>query len=119
MNPTQALLVVLQRTGATLANACSEALQVLDQDESAPAKTPLPTGGADQPLLTVQDVCGWFKVEPSWVYDEVQAERLPFIRIGRQSLRFRQVELEQFLADSRDRQLKRNRRAPGELEPLD
>lgn len=117
MNPTQALLIVLQRTGAAMANACSEALKVLDQEELTPA--PPPATGTGEPLLTVQDVCDWFRVEQSWVYDEVQAERLPFVRIGRQSLRFRTAELEQFLVDARAKQLKRAHRAPGELESLD
>jgi excisionase family DNA binding protein len=58
-----------------------------------------PTGRTDSvdELLTVEDVCAWFKVTRDWVYDEVQARRLPFLRLGRKHLRFRRAELLDYL----------------------
>lgn len=44
-----------------------------------------------------------FKVTRSWVYDEVEAGHLPWIRIGRQSLRFCRSEPRLFL-QARSRQ---------------
>jgi excisionase family DNA binding protein len=89
-----------------------------DPDQRAPAP---PASDADD-LLTVAEVCAWFKVQASWVYDEVQADRLPFVRLGRQHLRFRRGDLRAFLA-ARTRQPVRRTRAPrdpnGGLEPLD
>jgi excisionase family DNA binding protein len=74
-------------------------------------------------LLTVDDVCAWFKVTRSWVYDEVQAGRLPYVRIGRQHLRFRRTELRQFIEAHSRRSLQRRPHSPnpavGGLEPLD
>ena len=52
-------------------------------------------------LLTVQDVCEWFQVTRDWVYDEVEADRLPYLRLGRKHLRFRRAELLAYLEDGR------------------
>jgi len=52
--------------------------------------------GEDQ-LLTVDDVCAWFKVTRDWVYDEVEAGRLPYLRLGRKHLRFLYSELKDYL----------------------
>ena len=51
-------------------------------------------------MLTVDELCAWFKVSKDWVYDEVEANRLPYVRLGRRYLRFRRHELERYL-DSR------------------
>ena len=59
-----------------------------------------PAGDAEE-LLTVEDVCRWFKVGPSWVYDEVEAGRLPFVRLGRKHLRFHPSELREYLQRAR------------------
>jgi excisionase family DNA binding protein len=48
-------------------------------------------------MLTVEELCGWFKVSKDWVYDEVEARRLPYVRLGRRHLRFRRRELQQYL----------------------
>lgn len=73
-------------------------------------------------LLTVKDVCAWFKVPSSWVYDEVEAGRLPYIRIGRQSLRFSRRELLLFLRARSHQPLQRRPRPPRSpndgLEPI-
>ena len=55
----------------------------------------------EQRLLTVEDVCRWFAVTKDWVYDEVEAGRLPFIRLGRKHLRFQKHELDRYLAARR------------------
>jgi excisionase family DNA binding protein len=77
----------------------------------------------DDELLTVDEVCAWFKVATSWVYDEVEAGRLPYVRIGRQHLRFRRSELRQFIESRRRQPLARRPRPPISttrgLEPLD
>jgi excisionase family DNA binding protein len=67
-----------------------------DQVDMA-AGSPQPSEPAD-PLLTVDDVCGWFRVTKDWVYDEVEARRLPFVRLGRKHLRFRTKDLQVYLA---------------------
>lgn len=48
-------------------------------------------------LLTVNDVCEWFAVTKDWVYDEVEAGRLPYLRLGRKHLRFRRADLVAYL----------------------
>jgi excisionase family DNA binding protein len=68
-------------------------------------------GDVDE-LLTVEDVCAWFKVTRSWVYDEVEAGRLPYVRIGRQSLRFHRSELRLFLQARSCQSLQRRPRSP-------
>jgi excisionase family DNA binding protein len=55
-------------------------------------------GAAGLDLLTVADVCALFKVTKDWVYDEVEAGRLPHVKLGRKHLRFRRHELESYLA---------------------
>jgi excisionase family DNA binding protein len=52
-------------------------------------------------LLTVVDVCELFKVTRDWVYDEVEAGRMPSLRLGRKHLRFRRRDLEEYLAGRR------------------
>ena len=64
-----------------------------------PGSTVAPGPGrtSEDGLLTVDDVCAWFQVTRDWVYDEVEAGRLPYIRLGRKHLRFRRLELTDYL----------------------
>jgi excisionase family DNA binding protein len=79
---------------------------------------------ADDELLTVDDVCAWFQVTRDWVYDEVEAGRLPFLRLGRKNHRFDRGELLGYLKSATGRR-SRSAPPPGEstwtagLEPLD
>ncbi|MBK8078180.1 MAG: helix-turn-helix domain-containing protein [Kineosporiaceae bacterium] len=57
----------------------------------------------DLELLTVADVCTLFQVTKDWVYDEVEAGRLPYVRLGRKHLRFRRLDLASFLSRPEDR----------------
>jgi excisionase family DNA binding protein len=50
----------------------------------------------DLDLLTPDQVCGLLKVRKSWLYDEVEAGRLPHLRLGRQ-LRFRPSDIADYL----------------------
>lgn len=43
-------------------------------------------------LMTPDDVCDLLKVTKDWLYDQVQARRIPHIRLGRH-LRFRHAEM--------------------------
>lgn len=54
----------------------------------------------EEELLTVRDVCAWFKVTRDWVYDEVEAGRLPYLRLGRKHLRFHRADLHDYLRAS-------------------
>jgi excisionase family DNA binding protein len=47
-------------------------------------------------LLTLDELVALLKVRKSWLYDEVEAGRLPAIRLGRQ-LRFRIADVEAYL----------------------
>jgi len=48
-------------------------------------------------LLTVKQVAALFQVKPQWVYDEVEAGRLPSRRLGRRILRFSRADLADYL----------------------
>ena len=61
----------------------------------------------EEELLTVDDVCAWFKVTRDWVYDEVEAGRLPYLRLGRKHLRFDRDELTDYLAAAAGRRPRR------------
>jgi excisionase family DNA binding protein len=43
-------------------------------------------------LITPDDVCALLKVTKDWLYDQVQARRIPHVRLGRH-LRFRRSEV--------------------------
>ena len=58
---------------------------------------PVADGAADLELLTVADVCALFQVTKDWIYDEVEAGRLPYVRLGRKHLRFRRQDLVGYL----------------------
>jgi excisionase family DNA binding protein len=47
-------------------------------------------------LMTPDEVCAYLKINKDWLYDQVQAGRIPHIRLGRQ-LRFRRTELDAYL----------------------
>jgi excisionase family DNA binding protein len=47
-------------------------------------------------LLTLDELVTLLKVRKSWLYDEVEAGRLPAVRLGRQ-LRFRVADVEAYL----------------------
>ena len=74
-------------------------------------------------IMTVDEVCAWLKVTRDWVYDEVEARRIPFVRLGRRHLRFRRTELSDYL-DARTLSPLVRHQPPrwtqaGDLEPLD
>jgi excisionase family DNA binding protein len=78
----------------------------------------------EEELLTVDEVCAWFKVTRAWVYDEVEAGRLPYLRLGRKHLRFRRRELTDYLAAAVRQPAPRARQGSptgidAALEPLD
>lgn len=74
-------------------------------------------------LLTVDDVCAWFKVTRDWIYDEVEAGRLPFLRLGRKHLRFDRGELIHYLKTAAGRPGSRQHTSSvawtADLEPLE
>lgn len=47
--------------------------------------------------MTPDEVCAYLKINKDWLYDQVQARRIPHVRLGRQ-LRFWRSELIEFLA---------------------
>lgn len=47
-------------------------------------------------LLTLHDVVRILQVKPSWVYDAVEGNRLPAVKIGR-FLRFRLEDIQAFI----------------------
>lgn len=51
----------------------------------------------DAPLLRPEDAAELLAVKTSWIYDAVQAGRLPCLRIGRH-IRFTRAMLEDWLA---------------------
>lgn len=48
-------------------------------------------------LYTPEELMDLWQVKKSWIYDEVQTGRLAHIKLGR-SLRFRQADLDAYLA---------------------
>jgi excisionase family DNA binding protein len=50
-------------------------------------------------LLTPDELAGLLKVKVSWIYDQVEAGRLPVLRLNRR-LRFRRSDVHAFLEDS-------------------
>jgi excisionase family DNA binding protein len=51
---------------------------------------------ADLELLTADELCSLLKVKRKWLYVQVQANQIPFARLGRQ-LRFAPREIEAWL----------------------
>jgi excisionase family DNA binding protein len=47
--------------------------------------------------------CAWFKVTRDWIYDEVEAGRLPYLRLGRKHLRLDRGELTHYLKSAAGR----------------
>lgn len=61
-----------------------------------------PTGVRDElDLLDVDDLIVLLKVTKKWVYAEVQAGRLPAIRLGPKYLRFFREDIREYLKRSR------------------
>jgi excisionase family DNA binding protein len=50
----------------------------------------------DLELLTPDQLCSLLHVRKSWIYDQVEAGRLPHLRLGNQ-LRFRRADLAEYL----------------------
>jgi excisionase family DNA binding protein len=50
-------------------------------------------------LLTPDQVCDLLQVRKSWLYDQVEAGRLPHLRLGKQ-LRFRPREIADYLGQA-------------------
>jgi excisionase family DNA binding protein len=50
-------------------------------------------------LIDVDQLCLLWGVKKSWVYDQVEAGRLPVIRLGKQ-LRFREADLAGYLTQA-------------------
>lgn len=50
-------------------------------------------------LLTPDELAGLLKVKVSWIYDQVEAGRLPVLRLNRR-LRFRHADVEAFLDET-------------------
>jgi excisionase family DNA binding protein len=50
-------------------------------------------------LLTPEELADLLKVKMSWIYDQVEAGRLPALRLNRR-LRFRPAEVAAFLEDA-------------------
>src|SRR4051794_36343648 len=51
----------------------------------------------DDELLTVGELCAWFKITEEWVYAEIDAGRLPHVRLSADQLRFRRTDLHLYL----------------------
>jgi excisionase family DNA binding protein len=50
-------------------------------------------------LLTPDELAGLLKVKVSWIYDQVEAGRLPVLRLNRR-LRFRRDDVQTFLLEA-------------------
>lgn len=48
-------------------------------------------------LLTVSDLCETLKVKKDWVYDQVQAGKIPYIRLGGRHLRFSEDAIDEWI----------------------
>jgi len=57
--------------------------------------TPTPAA-AEFELLTPDQLCELFQVKKSWLYDQVEARKLPCVRLGKQ-LRFRRKDVHRYL----------------------
>lgn len=53
----------------------------------------------DLRLIDVDQLCVLWGVKKSWVYDQVEAKKLPAIRLGKQ-LRFRKTDLVGYLTQT-------------------
>ncbi len=53
---------------------------------------------SDRPaLMSVEDLCKWLNVKPSWVYDAVEAGTIPHFKLGRRTLRFDRFDVQEWL----------------------
>jgi excisionase family DNA binding protein len=55
---------------------------------------------APEPLLDVDGLAAWLRTTPAWVYTQVEAGRVPVVRLGRK-LRFDREEIGQWLDERR------------------
>ena len=60
----------------------------------------------DQQFLTPKEVSRLLKVHPSTPYKWVKRNAIPFFRIGEKCLRFRKSDIELFIGDGRDKELR-------------
>jgi excisionase family DNA binding protein len=54
---------------------------------------------AELRLIDVDQLCELWGVKKSWVYDQVEAGKLPAVRLGKQ-LRFRESDLASYLGNA-------------------
>jgi excisionase family DNA binding protein len=48
-------------------------------------------------LMTPDEVVAALQVTKSWLYDQVQAEAIPFVRLGNRHLRFKAAEIHAYI----------------------
>ena len=90
-----------------------------------------PTPAGENPVLlwTVEQVCHALACRRSWLYDQVEARRIPVVRLGRQ-LRFRPDDITHYLtthtqpatapaAGRPSARVPRRRRRSGLVQPTD
>ena len=68
--------------------------------EDEPAKVVVPTGGARQTFLTVDEVAGYLSVESDLIAQWAEAGRLPGLREG-SAWRFNKKEVDEWIASGR------------------
>jgi excisionase family DNA binding protein len=75
---------------------------------------PLPTGAQSSPtsLLHADDVAMMLGVSMAWIYAEVRAGRIPYVRLGRY-VRFRRESIEDWLSEIESGAMCSNSKAPG------
>lgn len=56
------------------------------------APTPKPP-----PLLTVEDVMAWWRIDERTIYEMVRVGEIPAHRVGKRSIRFDRLELQAYL----------------------
>jgi excisionase family DNA binding protein len=52
-----------------------------------------------RPLMTPDQLCEFLQCSKDWLYEQVQAGRIPYVPIGRRSYRFRPEDIETWLAE--------------------
>jgi excisionase family DNA binding protein len=48
-------------------------------------------------MLTPEELAEWWNVSKDWIWDAVQAGRIPHTRIGTRTLRFRRADMIDYL----------------------
>jgi excisionase family DNA binding protein len=67
---------------------------------------------AQASLLYAQDVAVMLGVSKGWIYAEVRAGRIPYVRLGRY-VRFRRESIENWLCEIESGTMSSNNKAPG------